>query len=181
MISIKEIFDISKPLAEGVEVYDGDVPFERWLRFDAGGIVVSALSMSSHAGTHIDAPSHYGLGLTVDSIPLLDICGQAAVIEARDIQMTLEKSVPKRLLLKGEVKISPFQVRALASGGCRLLGVEGLTAGDDEVHRGLLGAGCIILENIELSAVPAGDYTLMCLPLRVLGAEGAPARAVLIN
>lgn len=178
--NIGKIYDITRPLREGIPVYEGDAPFKTRLTYDQDGVLVSALSMSSHAGTHIDAPAHYGFGLTVGAVSLKHLCGRALVVDAKDF--TPEPgNVAVRLLIKGDITLRPGQARMLAENGCGLLGVEGLTVGGDEVHRELLGLGCIILENIDLREVPVGDYTLICLPLRVEEGEGAPARAILIN
>jgi len=67
--------------------------------------------------------------------------------------------------------------------GVRLVGVDYLSVegfgGDGSVHRALLGAGVIVVEGLDLSDAPPGDYTLHCLPLKLVGSEGAPARAIL--
>jgi arylformamidase len=63
--------------------------------------------------------------------------------------------------------------------GIRLVGLDYLSIGDQDAHRILLGAGVLALEGLDLRAVEAGRYELLCLPLRVVGADGAPARALL--
>jgi arylformamidase len=71
--------------------------------------------------------------------------------------------------------------RVLVQAGVRLVGVDYLSVGDAEAHRALLGAGIVVVEGLDLRGVEAGEYELVCLPLRVVGADGAPARAVLLR
>ena len=81
------------------------------------------------------------------------------------------------------VGVSPAGARWLVDRAVRLVGVDYLSVepfeGDGETHRTLLGAGAVILEGLDLSSVDPGFYELLCLPLRLAGAEAAPARAVL--
>src|SRR5919204_521516 len=71
--------------------------------------------------------------------------------------------------------------RLLLERGVKLVGVDYLSVGDEEAHHALLGAGVVPVEGLDLRAVEPGPYELVCLPLRVVGADGAPARAILIR
>jgi len=168
---------------------------------------VSAISMGCHTGTHMDAPLHYlpqGAGL--DSMPLAAVMGPARVLEIRDPrQVTPAELRPhrircgERILLKTGnsalrrhrdsfsedfVSLSPEAAAFLAARGIRSLGIDALSVGGmgaagDEVHRLLLAGGVWIMEGLDLSGVEPGRYRLVCLPLKIPGSDGAPARAVL--
>jgi arylformamidase len=89
-----------------------------------------------------------------------------------------ERSAPaERLLLKRDGReLTLEEARNLTA--CRCIGIDGPSIGDADVHRTLLAAGVWIIEWLDLSAIEPGEYDLVCLPLRIAGAEGAPARAV---
>jgi arylformamidase len=81
-----------------------------------------------------------------------------------------------------DVTLEPDAARALADAGARLVGIDSLSVdplGGDATHRELLGSGVWILERLALSAVPDGEYELLCLPLKIAGGDGAPARVLL--
>jgi arylformamidase len=172
---------------------------------------VSRLSMSVHTGTHVDAPHHFVHGSeTVEQLDLDALVGPAQVVEipreANVIDaelvagLSLERGAP-RLLFKtrnsliwqrGErafqkdfVAIDASGAAALVELGIRLVAVDYLSvapfAEGAPTHVALLKAGMVLLEGVDLSQVPAGRYTLVCLPLKLGGAEGAPARAVLMD
>lgn len=174
--------DISVPLEEGIAVWPGDPPFRlqpvtALARGDSSN--VTALSMCLHTGTHIDAPRHYiEGGAAVDEMP-----PEAGIGPARVAALANLKSARRgeRLLLKtgGSAGLSEEAARSLAAAGVRLLGIDALSIGSDPVHRILLGAGLWIVEGLDLSRVAPGRYDLVCLPLRIPGADGAPARALL--
>ena len=168
---------------------------------------LTQLSMSAHTGTHMDAPVHYLAGAsTMDALPFAATIGRARVVvldtpgpisphllESADIQ------AGERLLLKTRnsdhpwprrefdadfTALSAAAARWLAGRRIRLLGIDYLSVGPcdeegDEVHRALLAAGIWIIEGLDLTPVEAGLYELLCLPLRLAGADGAPARALL--
>jgi len=151
---------------------------------------LSMLTMCVHNGTHLDAPAHFLQdGATAESIPLDKTIGEAEVVEAvGEIDAAKANSLlsdgVKRLFLKGRVMIRP-DAAAVFSRSLDLLGTEELTVGrGDEIgeaHRTLLGAGVVILENLDLSAAEPGRYMLFAAPLKIKGADGAPVRAVLIQ
>ncbi|MBM3141334.1 MAG: cyclase family protein [Chloroflexi bacterium] len=168
---------------------------------------VSLLSLGTHAGTHVDAPGHYlERGGGVESLDLEALVGPAVVAEvpagtpAIDAAALDRLAVPpgcERLLLKTRAAgargttplAAPFialdesGARRAIDRGIRLLGVDtpsvGPLADPGPVHRLLLAAGVVVLESLELSGATPGEWTLVCLPLLVPGADGAPARAIL--
>jgi arylformamidase len=165
----------------------------------------SAVTMSVHAGTHLDAPFHFVPdGATIDALPLEAFIGPALVhavdagryiteehvnaVELGGATRVLFKTRNSGLLHKPEYDpdFAAFSVgaaRALVDRGVRLVGLDYLSvAHADEqvpVHRAFLDRGVILLEGIDLSAVPPGRYELICFPLRLRGSDGAPCRAVL--
>ncbi len=172
---------------------------------------VSRLSMGVHTGTHLDAPIHYYQGERgVDELPLEVLIGPARVVQLPDsvdlitediIQAAGISGVVTRLLFKTRnskhwtqkvqvfhkdfVGISADGAEALVEMGIRLVGVDYLSVAPYhtpiETHRILLGAGIIVLEGLNLSQVPAGDYELIALPAKLGGCDGAPVRAVLVS
>ncbi|MBI4903335.1 MAG: cyclase family protein [Acidobacteria bacterium] len=156
---------------------------------------VTALSLCAHTGTHIDAPLHYFAdGADVASIPLDVLIGRAHVVD-----ISAPWPAAERMLLRTSnssarwwekpfqpefVSINPGQARRLVEGGVRLVGIDYLSIGNNtpegaETHRILLSAGIVIVEGLDLTAVTPGAYELVCLPLKLVGADGAPARAAL--
>ncbi|HEY5946724.1 MAG TPA: cyclase family protein [Kofleriaceae bacterium] len=167
---------------------------------------VTKLSLGVHTGTHVDAPVHFDPnGAGVDAIPLAALCGPARVIAIADPhEVTVHELAAanvragERILLRTRNSPAAWQRPTFAEDAVHLtldaafwlaaqqvktigidyLSVGGYAAGNGEdVHRALLGAGIWIIEGLDLSAVPAGACELMCLPLKIAGADGAPARA----
>jgi arylformamidase len=170
---------------------------------------VSALGFGSHTGTHVDAPGHFIQGAgPVDAIPLERLVGPAVVLEFPDDVMAIDASAlrsrdlvgTRRALfrtrnsafLRGPRFINDY-THLTADGADYLLGlgvelvgidylsIERFDSDDYPVHRMLLQRQVVIVEGLDLSAVPAGRYELICLPLRLAGLDGAPARVVLIS
>ncbi len=167
--------DISVPLHPDLEVWPGDPPFHIE-RQDKGAYVLSTVRMTVHTGTHVDAPLHYLPGRdAIDAMPVDALIGEARVIGLADAATA---APGERILIKGS-EVTPEAARLLASRGVRCVGVEGLSTGEDDVHRILLGAGIWCIENLNLAGIEPGRYQMICLPLRITGAEGAPARALL--
>ncbi|HYZ10453.1 MAG TPA: cyclase family protein [Actinomycetota bacterium] len=189
----------------GVEV----VPTARLARGDQAN--VSELRMGSHTGTHVDPPVHFIDGeASIDALPLETLVGTAVVADLRGSEgigpaeldaLDLRAGV-ERLLCRTDnsdrwasavaefpddyVAITPDGARWIAERGLRLVGVDFLSVERDgppdfPVHRTLLGAGVIVVEGLDLSKVEPGPYTLVCAPLKVIGGDGAPARALLIE
>jgi len=172
---------------------------------------VSRVEMGVHTGTHVDAPFHFlgGETPTVESLPLDLLTGRAHVIhlpEAKVIDAAaLEKAnLPRRarrLLFKtrnseywarGEkqfqtnfVGISLDGAEYLIQHGVELVGIDYLSVAPYKqsrpTHVALLEAGIVVVEGLDLSPVAAGAYTLYCLPLKLGGSDGAPARAILVG
>lgn len=151
--------------------------------------------MSSHLGTHIDAGSHFiEGGATIDRLPLEVLVGPATVRHilgsgpigpneltganiSRNIERLLLKMAPRFLSPAGATWIVE---RGLKLVGTDSLSVDSLESQDFPVHRLLLSAGILLMESLDLTGVPERDYTLYCLPLKIVGAEAAPARAILV-
>ncbi|HET6421856.1 MAG TPA: cyclase family protein [Geobacteraceae bacterium] len=203
-----KIYDISAPLHNAMPVYPGDPPviIEPALSVDKGNAAnVSRLSMSTHSGTHIDAPRHIdSRGVSVDHLCLSVLSGRALVIEIGGTKKIGRKELERfpvkgeeRLLLKTEnsllwsssgftedfAHLTDDGADYLAGIGIKLIGIDYLSIeafdGDGTVHRKLLEHGVIILEGLDLDGIKGGVYELICLPLKVLEGDGAPARAIL--
>jgi arylformamidase len=167
---------------------------------------VSRLSLGVHTGTHVDAPVHFlADGAGVDAVPLDQLLGEARVVEVTDgpsigaAQLRPVDPRPgERLLFKTRnsarcwkadrfladfVYLSTEGAALLAERRVRTVGIDYLSiAGMDEgvpTHRTLLEQGICIIEGLDLSSIQPGSYELICLPLRLAGADGAPARVLL--
>jgi arylformamidase len=168
----------------------------------------SRIACDTHIGTHIDAPLHFVKnGRSVDQIPpdlligscrLVDLSGRTQ-INAETLASLALTSDTRRLLLKtdnsnlwqaGEKKFRKSFVHLTEDGadwlvrfGISLVGIDYLSIGSYDnglkTHQILLEANIVILEGLDLSASEAGLYEMICLPLKIIGAEGAPARVVL--
>jgi arylformamidase len=177
---------------------------------DGSNANVSRIDMGVHTGTHVDAPYHFILsGKTVENIKLSLLTGRAYVLYLPDVDTitasVLEQSqIPprtRRVLFKTRnsnywkneenqfqtnfVALSADGANYLIRRGVKLVGVDYLSVAPfDEsrpTHEILLSAGVVILEGLDLSGVTQGRYTLYCLPLKLAGSDGAPARAILIG
>ncbi len=204
-------YDISVPIHPEMHTYKGDPPFEISLsssieRGDPAN--VSTIRMGAHTGTHIDAPRHFiGQGTTIEQIPLDVLIGTARVVELKGVREISHETLSalglegsERVLFKTSnsslwretsfqknfVHLTECASTYLAKSHVKLVGIDYLSVekfGVDKpvAHTTLLQAGIIILEGLNLSEVPSGTYTLICLPLRIVGAEGSPCRAVLVE
>lgn len=185
------------------------VQIQRTMRLDDGDQAnVSRINCSVHAGTHIDAPQHYlEDGYTVDQVPLDVLMGPAVVaflpdvdVITADILSAIElPDETKRLLLrtrnsdlwasgvtdfrKDYVALTSDAAQWLVDHHIQLIGIDYLSIqpfhDSPLTHKTLLKANVIILEGLNLAAVHPGMYDLICLPIRLVGTEGAPARAIL--
>ncbi len=171
---------------------------------------LTSLEMGTHSGTHIDAPAHFiPGGEGVDALDLDALVGPALVVhapEASAISAPILEGLEiptgtKRLLLRtrnsdrwarGEdsfyqdfVAITEDGAHWLVERGIQLVGVDYLSVGPHSdpmpTHHVLLGAGVIAVEGLDLSRIAPGRYRFVCLPLRLVGRDGAPARAILID
>ena len=202
------VYDVTVPLTSELPVYPGDPPFELEPLQRAGidAFSLSRISLATHTGTHVDAPAHFvPEGATVDALPPEILIGKARVVEilareridradleAQDLRDDL------RILLKtrmsGQMQKPEFQedhlyltgdaAAYLAQAGLKLVGFDYLSidrhgASEFPAHHALLGADVVIVEGLDLSEVEPGEYDMICLPLRVAGGDGAPARVIL--
>ncbi len=172
-----EFIDITKPLSDRTESWPGDIRFQR-TETKSGGWIVSRLVMSTHSGTHMDAPRHrVEGGTTVDRIPPEKLIMPALVCsEAPDDFRGRAVLLPDG--------VTGAEAARLVSGGAVLVGTSAMSIdfGDcDEAHRILLGAGIPVVENLKLEGIEPGLYTLICLPLRIEGGDGSPVRAFLVR
>jgi arylformamidase len=172
---------------------------------------VTRWRLGAHTGTHVDAPAHFVDGATpIDEVSLYSLVGPAVVVDVTGVVGDVQPSDlaaaglegQKRVLLKtsnsaGPLKqteradswvgLSPEAAKWLIDAGVELIGIdymtiEGPTLTDTwDAHHHLLGAGLLILENADLDAVPPGSYELVCLPAKLVGADGSFARAILID
>lgn len=166
----------------------------------------TTIVMNLHIGTHIDAPSHFlADAKTVDEVPLDILIGachvvslpEVAKVHAADLDAANIPANTSRLLIKTNnakrwsaefdeafVGLSVDAAHWIVDRGIRLVGVDYLSVqpyGDsDEVHHTLLGAEVVIVEGLNLAEADPGAYVLVCLPLKLRGTEGAPARAILL-
>lgn len=181
---------------------------EKIMDMDHGGAAnVSKMSLGVHTGTHVDAPSHFTPGgIGVDALPLDALVGVARVIEIRGDAVSVAELAAanvtrgERILLKTRnspaawqrkdfvedaVALTEESAKWLAQCGVMTLGIDYLSVGSyaadngEPVHRALIGAGIIIIEGLDLTGVPPGPCDLVCLPLKIADADGAPARAIL--
>ena len=204
-----KLIDVTVPLDANLPVYPGNTPFtiepiKRIARGDSSN--VSTLHLSAHSGTHVDAPRHFfDDGAGVEGLALELLLGRNRVVELvnrRAIGLEdltgLDLSEDLRVLFKtpnSRLWGSPqFQTdylglteagaRRLVDQGVKVVGVDYLSVEEFKkpgapAHHILLGAGTIVIEGLNLSDVAPGTYDMICLPLRVVGVDGAPARVLL--
>ena len=195
------VYDVTLALSEEIVIYTGDIP-PRFTKIDNGQYRVTEMVIGSHTGTHIDAPSHYlEGGMTVDEIPPGILMGRARVLDCRDAGEVIGPANlagridgAKRLLLRtafsgrrefdpGYPALSREAADLIVDAGITCLGIDTPSieeyGGDGSVHRRLLGSGMAILELLDLSCVPEGEYFMAAMPLRLKGADGPPVRVVL--
>ena len=168
---------------------------------------VTAIDIGAHTGTHMDAPSHFVAGgASLDDLDPDVVFGPARVIAISDPVAVTEAELERHDIQRGErllfrtsnsercwstddfvedfVYVSEDAAALLAAREVRLVGIDYLSVGGFHVdgaaiHRRLLGAGVWIIEGLNLRGVTPGRYELICLPLRLAGAEGGPARVML--
>ena len=169
---------------------------------------VSSIAFGSHTGTHVDAPRHFfDEGAGAESLPLDVLMGPALLIAmdpdvtavTADLLRAHDLTHASRVLIRtrnssfiGDREfhrdftfLAPAGAEYLVQNGVRLVGVDYLSveqfhSGHHQTHRTLLGHGVVIVEGLDLHEPPPGVYELRCLPLRLVGLDGAPARAVLL-
>ena len=195
-----KIHDISQEVFSSA-VYPGDPAPEKQTisSMERGDLYnLTSFSMCAHNGTHVDAPRHFiAGGKSVDELPLAAFVGLAYVAEcegnisaeyAKEMLLSAERArsgAEERILIKGDAVVTEEAAEVFAAAGILLLGVEGQTVGPEnapmQVHKILLGAGTVLLEGVRLCKVSAGACFLSAAPLSLAGADGAPARAYIIE
>ncbi|MGC8659708.1 MAG: cyclase family protein [Desulfomonilaceae bacterium] len=200
------IFDVSLSLRNGMLTFPGDPVFSIepvFSRSNGDEFNLSTLSLTSHTGTHIDAPAHYfDGGDTIDLVTPDTFIGRGIVVDVRGVRVIdreiLEESVPAnetRIFFKTDngqllqksgfcdhyTYLTDSAAELLVERGVRLVGIDYLSIDryDDQyapVHKLLLSAGVLIVEGLDLSVVPAGFYRIYCLPLKIKDGDAAPAR-----
>lgn len=209
MARVPKLLDVTVPLAAGLAVYPGNPAFELQpvkRIADGGSSNVSRLVMGTHTGTHVDAPRHFfDDGIGVDGLPLDLLLGRARVVDTghrggigadelaaaglrEDIRVLLK--TPNSALWNGEgfhkdyTYLTEGGARYLVDQGVKVVGidyvsVEQFKKAGAPAHHALLSHGVVIIEGLNLAEVDAGMYEMYCLPLRVVGGDGAPARVIL--
>ncbi len=207
-----KIFDISRPLFNGLAPWPGDTAFDfalKWKMAEGATVNVGAVTMGVHNGSHADAPFHFQPGTTtIEHMPLDTYLGKAVVIDltnrfanGRRAEITIDDlaavtdSAP-RLLLKTAVwkdprvfpewipVIAPDVPEWLQAQGVKLLGLDlpSVDPIDAKIlvnHHGLTAANVAIVESLDFSEVDPGTYNFAALPLRIVGGDAAPVRAIL--
>ena len=175
-----------------------------------GNSNTSFLEMCAHMGTHVDAPDHFlGNKQTIEDIPLNILCGRVYVLHLPDVDIITaddlkNADIPprtRRILFKTRnsslwnrqvetfqsdfVALSPDAAEYLVDRSVKLVGIDYLSIAPYKqsrpTHERLLKAGIVIVEGLNLSEVSQGRYSLYCLPLKLVGSDGAPARAMLVG
>lgn len=179
------IWDISRSLAPGAWVWPGDTPYDCGLvtKIAEGATVnVGRLAMSCHCGTHMDAPLHFADGAPgAEQIPLENCIGPCEVLPLD----RLEEATAERVLIKaagGAPAVEQLdRLAVLKLFGTDFHSVDPMESKTLEAHHHLWKRGAVILEELDLAAIPYGHYELIALPLRLVGMDASPVRAVLIE
>lgn len=203
-----QIYDISQTIRKGIAVWPGDQRFRfRWtMKLEEGDSCnASAVTMSSHTGTHVDAPYHFdNSGADIGSVPLTHYLGPARVVSLQveraitaadlekldwqDVERVIFKTrasgLPEGQFDRSFVYLAEDSARFLGERGLLLVGtdapsVDAFSSKSLRAHKVLLEHGTAILEGARLTHVPEGDYELICLPLKFGGLDGSPVRAIL--
>ncbi|GAB3363326.1 MULTISPECIES: arylformamidase [Giesbergeria] len=204
---VRQLWDISAPVHPGSPVYPGDVPYsQQWCATLSADCPVnlSAMTLSPHVGTHADAPLHYAAnGVAVGLLALEPFIGPCRVIHAMHCGPLIEwhhlahalTALPPRVLVRtypqaptqwdaALTAFAPETLERLADAGVVLVGTDSASIDPADStqlpgHQVLYRRQLRVLENLVLDAVSEGDYELIALPLRLIGADASPVRAVL--
>jgi len=205
------IFDISIGIDENLPLWPGDPELRlQWAaNIEQGDLVnLTELSMGIHTGTHIDAPLHFlPNGKPIDSLSLNVFVGEAQVVAIPqdvnlitvDILQDVCEINAARILFKTKnsqlwetskfqqdyVALEASAAQWLVDQGVQLVGIDYLSIAPFKdpapTHETLLNNEVVIVESLDLRLVKPGIYTLICLPLKLVGREAAPARAILLS
>ncbi|MFT4045664.1 MAG: arylformamidase [Solimonas sp.] len=204
----RRLYDISPALQASLPMWPGDTVFSGERTWAIGAqcpVNVSRITLSTHSGAHADAPLHYAAdGAAADAFDLerylgpcrvIDVRGCGALVQAKHLMHALA-DVPPRVLLR-TYDVAPQQqwdhafsavaaqsIELLASRGVQLIGIDTPSIDPEtsktlDAHHAIHRHGMGILEGLVLDEVPAGDYELIALPLKLAGLDAAPLRAVL--
>jgi arylformamidase len=200
------LIDVTVPIHEGMPIYDRNpgVHVERARSIAAGDTVnISRLEIGSHTGTHVDAPLHfYEDGAGAETIDPELLVGEAHVVDATQVHDDIDADALERLAIPAGAERLIFKTpnselwrldhfthdfirfvesgaRRLVDDGVRLVAIDYLSIGDEAAHRVLLGTGVVPVEGLDLREVEPGPCTLYCLPLKLVGGDGALARVLL--
>jgi len=204
-----KLYDATLPIHEKMVTFPGDPPFKIkpfFQRQQGDPFDLALMSLGTHLGTHVDPPAHYlAGGATVDEIPLESLVGPAVVLDMRGRSQVDQQALAKaplgdhvRVLFKTDngprllepsfhedfVHLTEDGARYLVQKNVRLVGndylsIERYQNPGAPVHHILLKAGVLVVEGVNLLEVPPGVYEIYCLPLKIEGADGAPARILL--
>jgi arylformamidase len=207
----KRVWDVSVPDRPDMHFYPGDPTLEQTQiraikRGDAANL--THLSLGAHTGTHVDAPAHFIDGApTLERVGLDRMVGPAQVLDLRGLPAIDAAALRRHEIHRGDIvlfrtdnserwALSGFQKdfaylsrdaaeilveRGVKTIGWDYLSIEQFGSKTFEVHKLLLGRGILIIEGLDLREIAAGPYLLSCLPLKLEGVDGAPARAVLMR
>ncbi len=201
------MIDVTRSISNVSPNWPGDTPVQYELvsrMADGDSVNVSAISMSTHTGTHVDAPWHYDdAGLKLHEVSLETWIGMCVVVDVQGVsslgpellEHTSLEGVSKVIFKTGQPDVwtefpqewaivDPSLPAFLAAKGITLIGTDApsadaLTSKDLPGHKALARANVCILESLALAKVQPGRYRLVCLPLNLHGADGAPARTIL--
>ena len=203
------IHDISRNITTDTAVWPGDpsVSFRKMRSFEKGdGMNVTSVKMGLHTGTHVDAPLHYiECGQSLDDMDLSCFVGTAKVFEVASKHLISPEDIKDLDIKKGDIVLfktsnsdiddgQPFYedyvalsleaAEHLARKKVRTIGIDYLSieeffSDDKPVHKLLLGEGIAVIEGLCLAGIEPGEYFLSCLPLKLIGVEASPVRAVL--
>lgn len=200
-------YDITLPMQADLAPWPGDVPYQRLLTAsiqEGASVNLSSVEMSVHTGTHADAPYHFSKdGATIDALDPAIYLGPACVVDVQGKPVIRKEDLAgidfaamPRLLLKTNAwpdptrfpeaipTLAPDVPAYLQAQGVILLGldlpsVDAIDSKDLPIHHALGRCGIAILESLALAEPPPGRYELICLPMKLMGADGAPVRALL--
>jgi arylformamidase len=200
------LIDVTVPIRNGMPVYDRNpgVHIERARSIADGDVVnISRLDIGTHTGTHVDAPVHFiEGGAGAESIDPEILVGEAHVVDATGLHADIDAEAlgtldfpagAERLIFKTPnselwsrdaftrdfIRFVESGARPLVDAGVRLIAIDYLSIGDEGAHKVFLGNGVVPLEGLDLRRVDPGPYRIYCLPLKIVGADGAPARVLL--
>ena len=197
--------DATTPIRDGMVHWPDNAPVhvKKTLSIATGAAAnVTEVSLSAHTGTHVDAPLHFtanaGDSITIDLGRLMGPARVVGISDPRSISLAemekLEIEPGARLLFRTRISdhewsTMPFQpdfvaldadaARHLRDRGVVCVGVDYLSVGKADTHHTLLDAGICVIEGLALQHIVPGEYEMLCLPLKIVDSDGAPARVLL--